>query len=248
MMQLGRRLYPVASYEDPGWQGATIGHEFSLFLEQLTFWQARMTYVLFANLVRDTTGGWLDMVTRGTLEQCIAAGHTITADWAHIVDLHSGAIIRSKTRKFGDPDLQHVSWLIGESEVDKPESLCMLLSRKEAGKLALLGGEHWIRDQLTTARMPVPLPLANSSMEFLHALEGHEFPFFVVGEAARWVQQLRDEGLVNAKCTAAEDPEPDWAVIRGLTERGRRALTSKVLRSTQIEPTQRRAGESRETK
>ena len=187
-----------------------------------------MEHALFASLVRDTTGGWLDLVTLGTLEQCVAAGHTITADWAHIVDLQTGEIVRAKTRRHGDPDLGHMPWLRGHEAAGRSESMCMLLSSKEAGKLALLGGEHWVRDQLATARAPDPLPSVRSAAEFLHALEGHEFPFFVVGDSARWVQQLREEGLLNAKYVGEEDSDQDWAVIRGLTERGRKALKAKV--------------------
>lgn len=168
------------------------------------------------------------MVTLGTLEQCIAAGNTITADWAHIVDLRTGEVVRSKNRRHDDPDLQHMPWFGGKETADKPETLCMLLSAKEASKLALLGGEHWIRDQLVTAKTPAPLPEVGSATEFLYALEGHEFPFFVVGDVTQWVQQLRDGGFVSAKCSTGEDADPDWAVIRGLTERGRKALKGKV--------------------
>lgn len=42
------------------------------------------------------------------------------------------------------------------------------------------------------------------------------------------VQQLREEGLLNAKYVGEEDSDQDWAVIRGLTERGRKALKAKV--------------------
>lgn len=183
-----------------------------------------MTHILFANLVRDTSGGWWDMVSRGTLEQCLSAGNLIKADWAHVVELETGEIVRSKSRRAGGPELTDVAWSPAGGVVDVPVSSCMLISQEEASKLALLGGEHWIRAHLSRSQSPAPVPQVRSAREFLQAMQGREFPLLIVGEQAGWADQLRQEGLLDAEFTMEAVPGGDWAVVLGITAQGREVL------------------------
>lgn len=185
-----------------------------------------MTHALFANLVRDTSGGWNDLVSRGTLAQCLTDGDRLQADWAQVVDLATGEVIFSKSRKFNGPPLQSVEWAPGTVSVDSPISFSMLVSLQEAAKLALLGGEHWVRARLAKTESPVNLPTVRNALEFLSLIETREFPFLIVGEHAGWVEQLRAKGMVEAEFTMETATKGDWAVILEITALGRAELSA----------------------
>lgn len=185
-----------------------------------------MTHALFANLVGETSGGWLDLVFRGTLNQCMAEGGKLTADWAQVVDLETGEVVVSKSRQLGGPALSAIPWAPGGGLGDMPVAFHMLLSQEECSKLTLLGGAHWVRKCLAGVDLPAPLPTLRSSSDLLEALEGRELPFLILGEQAGWAEQLHQEGLLEAEFTMESDPAGDWAVVLAITAQGHQALAA----------------------
>lgn len=183
-------------------------------------------HALFANLTRETSGGWFDLVFRGSLEQCMAEGARLTADWAQVVDLETGEIMHSKARQLGGPALTEIPWAPGGGVGDMPVAFHMLLSQEEFSKLTLLGGEHWVRKCLKGVVPPPPLPTLRSSCDLLKALAGREMPTLIVGEQAGWAEQLHQEGLLEAEFTMESDPAGDWAVVLAITEQGHQTLAA----------------------
>jgi len=186
---------------------------------------AARKHALFASLVKDTVGGWQDMVLQGTLDQCLASGDELDADWAHIVNLETGEAVRSRSRKPGGPPLREVPWSLTGGPLDMPETFHMLLSFEESAKLMLLGGEHWVRAKLAHTDSPSPLGGVRTAMEFLSAIAGRELPLLVVGEQAGWAEQLRCDGLVLAEFTMEATPDGDWAVVLDITDKGHELLS-----------------------
>lgn len=143
-----------------------------------------------------------------------------------MVDLESGEVVCSKSRRLGGPDLIALPWSEGGGVGDMPVSFHMQLCQDEFSKLSLLGGEHWIRSRLAGVDTPAPLPVLHSSDELLAALAARELPFIIVGEQAGWAEQLRLQGLLEAEFTVEADPASDWAVVLSITPRGREALAA----------------------
>ncbi|CAN7417070.1 hypothetical protein [Acidovorax sp. LjRoot194] len=189
-----------------------------------------MTYALFANFAEDTSGGWWDLVLRGTLEQCICAGNSVKTDWAHIVDMETAEIVRWKRRDAAGPPLDLVSWSIG-NDADVPLTFGMLLSFQELCKLSALGGSRWVRAQLMKATAsPPPADVATASA-MLRFLLSCPLPALVHGSQASLVEELQKHGLLQAEFAYADSPEEDMATVLAITEKGREALATGVSSS-----------------
>ena len=182
-----------------------------------------MTYALFANLTEDTSGGWWDLVLRGTLEQCIWSGSSVKADWVHIVDMETGEIVRSKKRIASGPPLDLVAWTVGP-DADIPLTFNMLLSWQELCKLSTLGGSRWVRAQLAKASATPALTEVATASAMLRSLQDLPLPVLVNGSQASLVEELQQTGCLRAEFTYADSPEEDTATVLAITEKGREVL------------------------
>ena len=194
-----------------------------------------MTYALFANLAEDTSGGWWDRVLRGTLEQCLWAGNSVKADWAHIVDMETGEIVRSKKRIAGGPPLDLVAWTIGP-DADIPLTFNMLLSWQELCKLSALGGARWVRAQMAKATASPTLAEVATASAMLRSLQDCPLPVLVCGSQASLVEELQHSGFLRAEFTYADSPEEDTATVLAITDKGREMLALNAISTTASRP------------
>lgn len=186
-----------------------------------------MTYALFANLAEDTSGGWWDLVLRGTLEQCIRAGNSVKGDWVHIVDMATGEIVRSKKRIATGPPLDLIEWSAGP-DADIPLTFSMLLSWQELCKLSALGGSRWVRAQLAAASATPALTAVTTASAMLRSLQDCPLPVLVNGSQANLVEQLQQNGFLRAEFTYADSPDEDTATVLAITEKGRELLAVSI--------------------
>lgn len=196
-------------------------------LATTVYGEVDVTYALFANLAEDTSGGCWDLVLRGTLEQCIWAGSSVKADWAHIVDMETAEIVRWKRRDAAGPPLDLVPWSLG-NDADVPLTFGMLLSFQELCKLSALGGSRWVRAQLTKATASPPLAEVATASAMLRSLQNCSLPALVHGSQASLVEELQQYGLLKAEFAYADSPEEDMATVLAITEKGHQALASGV--------------------
>jgi hypothetical protein len=188
-----------------------------------------VTYALFANLAEDTSGGWWDLVLRGTLEQCLWAGNSVKADWAHIVHMETGEIARSKKRIAEGPPLDLVAWNMGP-DAEIPVAFNMLLSWQELCKLSALGGTRWVRAQLAKATASPALNEVATASAMLRSLQDCPLPVLVCGSQASLVEELQHSGLVRAEFTYADSPEEDTAMVLAVTDKGYDLVAGNVSR------------------
>lgn len=196
-------------------------------LAATVYGEVDVTHALFANLAEDTSGGWWDLVLRGTLEQCIWAGNSVKADWAHIVDMETAEIVQWKKRDASGPPLDLVPWSIGP-DADIPLTFSMLLSFQELCKLSALGGSRWVRAQLAKAAASPPLAEAATASALLRSLQHCSLPALVHGSQAILVEELQQNGLLRAEFAYADSPEEDMATVLAITEKGHQAIASSV--------------------
>lgn len=194
-----------------------------------------MTYALFANLAEDTSGGWWDLVLRGTLEQCIWAGNSVKADWVHIVDMEKGEIVRSKKRIAEGPPLDLVAWSPGP-DADIPLTFNMLLSWQELCKLSALGGSRWVRAQLAKATASPALAEVATASAMLRSLQDCPLPVLVNGSQASLVEELQQSGFLRAEFTYADSPEEDTATVLAITDKGRETLARNAMSTAAYRP------------
>ncbi|MFN9473220.1 MAG: hypothetical protein ACK59X_17470 [Acidovorax sp.] len=186
-------------------------------------------------MAEDTSGGWWDMVLRGTLEQCIWAGNSVKADWAHIVDMETAQVVRWKKRDASGPPLDLVPWSVGH-DADIPLTFGVLLSFQELCKLSALGGSRWVRAQLAKATVSPALAEVATASAMLHLIQGCPLPFLVSGPQAILVEELQQNGLLRAEFTYADSQEEDTATVLAITDKGREALAGNAVSNTASRP------------